>query len=246
MAHGLGEVVEDTVNAVGRGLTSGEWYYGDYKGSDETAREVIGMGNKMREDLGGSSPGEISWLLERYEATGEMPEGRMGDVLKSFEESKQATTGEYNVKEELAGYGVETAKSGVEKARLAQESAVAKGAEIEGWLEGNLSNLTQEGDIQAQKSGGMIGGPTRGATMKKERLRDASETKWDAYDRQVDLADIGVTDAQRGVDIAEAQGSILGFQESKELIGLEKDKMQQINQMKDLIYELETQEMQFT
>ena len=257
MAHGVANALKasglpiisqigELGESVGRGLTGGGWYWGDYRGSDAMAETILGMGSDLRSDLGGSSPAEINALLDEWRTTGELPEGRMGDAIKSYEGLKDASEGEFNIKDTLAGLAVDTAESGVTKAETALDATIARGDELEAWLGGNLSNLAREGDTMRQKSGGIIGGPTRDITMKKGQLMDQSNIKWDEYGRQVDLANIGVTDAERGVTIAETQQDAIGYEKAKSDIGLETDLMAQMNAIKDLIYDIETQEAQFS
>lgn len=242
MAHGVGKAIQR-----GFGFREGEsgWYLGDYRGSDHIAKETLGTHGEMKTDLGGATPSDINSIIAQYEKGGELPEGRLGDIIRLSEEMESAIGGEYDIKEEMAEGNIDLANFAVDTAKSQVELMKGKKGDIENWLSGNLYNIERGAEKQAQKTG-FLGGPSRDANFSKEQIRKTSDAKFDEHSIQMDLADIGVDKARVGASQAGSAKDLLAYDESKAMIKNEQGRLNQINQIKDLLYELETQALQFS
>ena len=231
MAHGVGQGIKR-----GFGFTEGEsgWYLGEHRGSDHLAKKTLGMHGEMRSDLGGATPADINDIIAQYEAGGELPEGRLGDIIRLSNEMGQAISGEYDVKAEMAEGNIDLAEFAVDTAESQVELMKGKKGEIENWLSGNLYNIERGAEKQAQKTG-FLGGPSRDATYSKNQMRDTAEAKFDEHSIQMDLANIGVEKARVGVSQAGSAKDLLAYDESKAMIKNEQGRLNQINQINYLL-----------
>ena len=197
------------------GSTIGRWWNESDK--EEATADIYGG---MKSDIGAYSSADISRYLEDYEKTGNLdkiPEGRLRDIVKFSSESVRATKGEVSTKGYLADLGVESAETQLDYTK--DKTAT--------WLEGNLKKMYGERDKMSLKTG--LTGPTRGFDQSRDALMEEKELK-----------DYESVFAGQNVDKAKLQKRLTTFGGQKDIAGAETTKLQQINQVKDLMYEIET------
>ena len=273
LLHGIGRAIEDTINAIGRGISGEGWYMGEYRGSDALAESTKKGNEMMRDELfGGGSMSDFNDMLAEYEESGTLPEGRAGEVLENLANIRESTMGEFDIKDLISGEKSSSAEIAHGKAETAFDIAgqttdlLRSGyADLDlqeegvgSWLESNMFGLKQAEGQTFQKTGG-ISGPTRGGARSKRMTREAGEQKYAGIDlgrkklgKQIGisesrelLAGADVDIAKNTWDIADLQGDLLGAERATTSASMDQDRTNAMNQIKDLLYELETSELQF-
>ena len=258
MAHGVVDEVGDWWNRNIRNPIA-EGYFGYHRGPDWLAEATIGSNTEMRTELfGGGDMSDFNDMLATYEETGDLPGGRAGEVLQNLADIREATMGEFDIKDLIAGEKTSSAESAFNIAesktdllRTGYDELDLQEKGVSGWLETNMMGVVGGQGQTFQKTGG-ISGPTRGATMKKKSIMEAGKDKYAGINigrtklgQQIEISEEQEDIAQNTWDIAGYGEDLLGAERDVASASMDQDRTNAMNQIKDLLYELETSEIQF-